>query len=85
MRGWKQGYMFLAGKESRDCFDFISDVGIRGFYLSLAPGTANFKQLDLSCSFGKTRVSVKQIILSYSKMDSIYCHCFSFDKLNEAL
>ena len=31
MRGWKQGDMILAGQESRDCFDFISDVGI---YLS---------------------------------------------------
>ena len=46
MRGWKQGDMFLAGQESRDCFDFISDVGIRGIYLSLALGTAKFKQLD---------------------------------------
>ena len=35
MRGWKQGDMFLAGQESRDCFDFISDVGIRGIYLAL--------------------------------------------------
>ena len=33
-----------AGQESRDCFDFISDVDIRGIYLSLALGTA--KQLD---------------------------------------
>ena len=46
MRGWKQGYVLLAGQESRDCFDFISDVGIRGIYLSLALGTAKFKQLD---------------------------------------
>ena len=52
MRGWKQGDMFLARQESRDCFDFISDVGIRGIYLSLALGTAKFKQLDIdkSCS-----------------------------------
>ena len=35
---------FLAGQESRDCFDFISDVGIRGIYsyLSLALSTAKF-------------------------------------------
>ena len=46
MRGWKQGDMFLAGEESRDCFDFISDVRIRCIYLSLALGTAKFKQLD---------------------------------------
>ena len=36
----------LAGQESRDCFNFISDVGILGIYLSLALGTAKFKQLD---------------------------------------
>ena len=35
MRGWKQGDMFLEGQESRDCFDFISDVGFRGIYFSL--------------------------------------------------
>ena len=35
MRGWKQGDGFLAGQESRDCFGFISDVGIRGIHLSL--------------------------------------------------
>ena len=46
MRGWKQGDGFLAGQESRECFDFISDVGICGIYLSLALGTAKFKQLD---------------------------------------
>ena len=33
MRGWKQGGMFLAGQESQDCFDFISNVGICGIYL----------------------------------------------------
>ena len=38
MRGWKQGDMLLAGQESRDCFDFISNVGICGIYLSLALG-----------------------------------------------
>ena len=26
MCGWKQVDMFLAGQESRDCLDFISDV-----------------------------------------------------------
>ena len=36
---------FWQGK-SRDCFGFISDGGIRGNYLSLALGTAKFKQLD---------------------------------------
>ena len=46
MRGWKQGDMILAGQEIRDCFDLISDVGIRSIYLSLALGTAKFKQLD---------------------------------------
>ena len=46
MCGWKQGDMLLAGQESRDCFDFISDVGIHGIYLALALGTAKFKQLD---------------------------------------
>ena len=43
MCGWKQGDMCLAGQE---CFDFNSDVGICGIYLSLALGTAKFKQLD---------------------------------------
>ena len=33
-------------KAEIDLFDFISDVGIRGIYLSLALGTAKFKQLD---------------------------------------
>ena len=46
IRGWKQGDMFLAGQESRDCFHFIFDVGIRSIYLSLALDTAKFKQLD---------------------------------------
>ena len=46
MRGWKQGDMFLTGQESRDFFDFISDIGICGVYLSLAIGTAKFKQQD---------------------------------------
>ena len=46
MRGWKQGDGFMGGQESRDCFDFISDVVIRGIYLSLALGTVKFKQLD---------------------------------------
>ena len=35
MRGWRQGDMILAEQESRDYFDLISDVGIRGIYLSL--------------------------------------------------
>ena len=42
---------FLAGQESRDCLDFIYDVGIRGIYLSLALSTAKFKHLDKSRSF----------------------------------
>ena len=46
MCGWKQKDMILAGQESRDCLDFISDVGIRGIYLSLALGTAKFKKLE---------------------------------------
>ena len=45
MRGWKQGDGFLAGQESRECFDFIS-VGICGIYLSLALCSAKSKQLD---------------------------------------
>ena len=46
MRGWKQGDAFLAGQESEYYFNFISGVGICGIYLSLALGTAKFKQLD---------------------------------------
>ena len=46
MRSWKQGDMFLAGQEIRECFDLTSDVGIRCTYLSLAHGTAKFEQLD---------------------------------------
>ena len=46
MRDWKQGDGFLAGQESRDCSDFISDVVICGIFLSLALGTAKIKQLD---------------------------------------
>ena len=42
MRGWKQEDVFLVVQESRDCFDFISDVEVRG---SRAIGTVN-KQLD---------------------------------------
>jgi len=40
---------FLAGQESRECCAFISEVGIRGIYLSLTLGTAKFKELDESC------------------------------------
>ena len=46
MRGWKQGDIFLAGQESRDCFDFISDLGIHGVYLSLALDAAKLKKVD---------------------------------------
>ena len=46
MRGWKYGDMFSAGQESQDCFDFFSDVKVRGIYFSLALGIAKFKQLD---------------------------------------
>ena len=46
MRGWKQGDGFLAGQESLECFDLIYYVGICVIYLSLALGTAKFKQLD---------------------------------------
>ena len=46
MRGWKRVDALLAGQESEDCFEFISDIGICGIYLSLALGTAKFKQLD---------------------------------------
>ena len=40
------GDIFLAGQESRDCFDVIFEVGIRGIYLSLALVTAKSKLLD---------------------------------------
>ena len=53
MHSWKQGDMFLAEQKSRDCFDFISDVGICGVHVSLALGTAKFKQQDKSCPFRK--------------------------------
>ena len=46
MLTWQQEVLFLAGQESRERFVFISDVGIRGIYLSLTLGTAKFKQLD---------------------------------------
>ena len=46
MCDWKQEDMILAGQESRDCLDFISDVVIRGIYLSLALGIAEFKKLE---------------------------------------
>ena len=46
MYTWKQGFLFLIGQESWECCVFISDVGIRGIYLSLALDTAKFKQLD---------------------------------------
>ena len=60
MRGWKQGDMFLAWQESRDCFDLISDVGIRGIHLSLALGTAKFKQLDYPYSYSLFTKSLKK-------------------------
>ena len=53
MRSWKQGDMFLAEQESRDCFDFISSVRICGIYLSLVLGTAKLKQLDETYSLKK--------------------------------
>ena len=67
MRGCKQADMFLVGQESRDCFDFISDVGIPGIYLSLALGTAIFKQLDYLCSTSK-----------YSHHNNSYYYCDFF-------
>ena len=45
MRGWKQGDGFLAGQESRECFDLISYIGICGIYLYLALGTARSNNL----------------------------------------
>ena len=53
MGTWKQGILFLAGQESRECYVFISDVGLCGVYLSLTLDTAKFKQLEKSCSFLK--------------------------------
>ena len=61
MRGWKQGDMYLAGQESRDWFDLISDVGIRGIYLSLALGTAKFKQLDSSGSYKIFFIDIREL------------------------
>ena len=62
------GRYVLAGQESRDCFDSISDVGIHGIYLSPALGTAKFKQLDLSSSF--KNISIYNILCS----DNSLCH-----------
>ena len=39
---------FLARQENRECCIFISDVEIRGIYLSLALGTVKFKQLEIN-------------------------------------
>ena len=39
----------MAGQESRDCFDFISDdLGICGIYLSLALFTAKIKKNEIN-------------------------------------
>ena len=46
---WQQRYLVFS--RTRKPSVFISDVGIRCFYLSLTRGTAKFKQLDESCSF----------------------------------
>ena len=65
MHGWKQGDMFLADQESRDCYDFISDVGICGVYLSLALGTAKFKhKIDHVLSIFK-KIIIKIIIFCF--------------------
>ena len=67
MLGGKQGDMFQAGQESQDCSDFISDVGIRGIYWSLALGTAKFKQLDVLLIFSDNNQNEAFInIFSYS-------------------
>ena len=44
MCGWKQGDMRLAEQESRDWFDFISDVGFAAFiclWLLVLPNSNN--------------------------------------------
>ena len=54
MYSWQQGVLFLVRQESQECYVFISDVGIRGIYLSLTLCTAKFKQRDYSCSLVKS-------------------------------
>ena len=51
MRGWKRTgrFVFDRARKPRDCFDFISDVGICVIYLSLALGTAKFSDGFFSC------------------------------------
>ena len=46
IRTWQQSIGILAGQESQECFFFISNVEIRGIYLSLTLGNAKFKQQD---------------------------------------
>ena len=40
IRTWQQSIGILAGQESQECFFFISNVEIRGIYLSLTLGNA---------------------------------------------
>ena len=46
-------FVFLAGQKSQECCLFISDVGIRGIYLSLALGTALLLYCHNECYVGK--------------------------------
>ena len=50
---------------------YISDVGIRGIYLSLTLGTAKFKQLDKSCSLKK-----KIPIMFYLQRNQFDCQMY---------
>ena len=61
MRILQLGVLFLAGQERRECCVFTSDVEIRGNYLSLTLGTAEFKQLDISIFFYKKNLAQFQI------------------------
>ena len=53
----EQGVLFLEGQENRKCCVFISDIGIRGIYLSLTLCTAKLKLLDESCALQNFSIS----------------------------
>ena len=63
MRGWKQGDMLLAEQESRDCFDFISDVGICGIiclWLLVLPNSNNLINHVLSVIFYGYQMKIEE-------------------------
>ena len=45
---WNREIWFLAGQENQKCCIFITNVGIRGIYLSLTLGTVKFKRLEIN-------------------------------------